>query len=284
MEQLPSQLLPTLTRRRLHSLLGFPRQTKSQEIASLYQALIMRLITQSLALTLTKTALRETTIGQAVNLMSNDVNRFDHSVNFFVYLWFGPLQTLVISYLMWCEIGFAAVIGVATIVLVIPLQVSYALLGNKITSENVRDFCVYGKQIILGCMIFSILRVLCGDRGVEDMHGYFNFNTEICGEVTTATRYVANDMKTTDLICDKSRSLGNECKMEMAKTGALEFNVYAEENSTDSGDTPDKNGLKVTNVMAVWTENLPENTLTDVSLEVRPGGLVAVIGPVGSEK
>ncbi|XP_021941582.1 uncharacterized protein LOC110840679 [Zootermopsis nevadensis] len=109
-------------------------------------------------------------------------------------------------------------------------------------------------------------------------------SAEICGEVTTATRYVANDMKTTDLICDKSRSLGNECKMEMAKTGALEFNVYAEENSTDSGDTPDKNGLKVTNVMAVWTENLPENTLTDVSLEVRPGGLVAVIGPVGSEK
>jgi ATP-binding cassette subfamily C (CFTR/MRP) protein 4 len=74
---------------------------------------------------LSKTALRETTIGQAVNLMSNDVNRFDHSVHFFVYLWFGPLQTLVISYLMWREIGFAAVIGVAAIVLVIPLQGLY---------------------------------------------------------------------------------------------------------------------------------------------------------------
>lgn len=64
-------------------------------------------------------------MGQAVNLMSNDVNRFDYSANFFVYLWVGPLQTLVISYLMWREIGFAAVIGVATIMLVIPLQGVY---------------------------------------------------------------------------------------------------------------------------------------------------------------
>lgn len=64
-------------------------------------------------------------MGQAVNLMSNDVNRFDHSANFFVYLWVGPLQTLVISYLMWREIGFAAIIGVATIMLVVPLQGMY---------------------------------------------------------------------------------------------------------------------------------------------------------------
>ena len=61
-------------------------------------------------------------MGQAVNLMSNDVNRFDHSANFFVYLWFGPLETLIISYLMWREIGFAAVVGVGAIMLVIPLQ------------------------------------------------------------------------------------------------------------------------------------------------------------------
>lgn len=64
-------------------------------------------------------------MGQAVNLMSNDVSRFDYSANFFVYLCVGPLQTLVISYLMWREIGFAAIIGVATIMLVIPLQGVY---------------------------------------------------------------------------------------------------------------------------------------------------------------
>jgi ATP-binding cassette subfamily C (CFTR/MRP) protein 4 len=58
--------------------------------------------------------------------MSNDVNRFDNIAHFFVYLWIGPLQALVISYLMWQEIGYAAVIGVTTIMLVIPLQGAYS--------------------------------------------------------------------------------------------------------------------------------------------------------------
>jgi ABC-type multidrug transport system fused ATPase/permease subunit len=49
-------------------------------------------------------------------------------------------------------------------------------------------------------------------------------------------------------------------------------------------DTTSKNGISIMNVTAKWTEDLPENTLTDVNLEVRPGGLVAVIGPVGSGK
>jgi ABC-type multidrug transport system fused ATPase/permease subunit len=104
-------------------------------------------------------------------------------------------------------------------------------------------------------------------------------------EVAAATRFIAKDMKITDLICDKSKPLGNEYKMEMARTGALEVNTYTGENSsTDTGDTPDKNGIRVTSVTAKWSEDLPENTLNDVSLEVRPGGLMAIIGPVGSGK
>jgi ABC-type transport system involved in cytochrome bd biosynthesis fused ATPase/permease subunit len=103
-------------------------------------------------------------------------------------------------------------------------------------------------------------------------------------EVAAATRFTAKDLKTTDLIFDKSKPLENEYKTEMAKIGAVEVNAYAEENSTGIGDTPDKNGIRVTNVTAKWTDDLPENTLTDVSLEVRPGRLVAVIGPVGSGK
>lgn len=74
------------------------------------------------ALRLSKTALGETTIGQAVNLLSNDVNRFDLAIIFLHYLWIGPLETIIITYFMYQEVGVAAIIGVATLLLFIPLQ------------------------------------------------------------------------------------------------------------------------------------------------------------------
>ena len=45
-----------------------------------------------------------------------------------------------------------------------------------------------------------------------------------------------------------------------------------------------KIGIRVVNVTAKWSEDLNENALTNVNLDVKPGGLVAVIGPVGSGK
>ncbi|XP_046426437.1 probable multidrug resistance-associated protein lethal(2)03659 isoform X1 [Neodiprion fabricii] len=74
------------------------------------------------ALRLSKTALGETTIGQAVNLLSNDVNRFDVAIVFLNYIWIAPLETIIISYFMWAEVGVSAIIGVATLLMFIPLQ------------------------------------------------------------------------------------------------------------------------------------------------------------------
>jgi ABC-type multidrug transport system fused ATPase/permease subunit len=42
--------------------------------------------------------------------------------------------------------------------------------------------------------------------------------------------------------------------------------------------------IKIASITAKWSEDLPKNTLTDVSVDVRLGELVAVVGPVGSGK
>ncbi|KAM8705385.1 hypothetical protein ACLKA7_009792 [Drosophila subpalustris] len=80
------------------------------------------------ALRLSRTALGDTTTGQVVNLISNDVGRLDVSVIHMHYLWLGPVEIGVVTWLMYREIGVSAFFGVAVMLLFIPLQ---AYLGKK---------------------------------------------------------------------------------------------------------------------------------------------------------
>lgn len=57
------------------------------------------------ALRLSRTALGDTTIGQVVNLISNDVGRLDVSVIHMHYLWLGPVEIGVVTWLMWREVN-----------------------------------------------------------------------------------------------------------------------------------------------------------------------------------
>jgi ATP-binding cassette subfamily C (CFTR/MRP) protein 4 len=70
-------------------------------------------------------ALGEASVGHTVNLLSNDVARFDNSFVFLPFLVIGPVETAVIVYLMWVKIGISSVIGVAALLLFIPVQGLY---------------------------------------------------------------------------------------------------------------------------------------------------------------
>ena len=73
-----------------------------------------------------------------VNLLSNDVNRFDQTANFLHFLWIGPLQFILIIYLTWLKIGYSAFVGGALIILNIPIQAFFSKQFSKLRNETAK--------------------------------------------------------------------------------------------------------------------------------------------------
>ncbi|KAM8705279.1 hypothetical protein ACLKA7_009701 [Drosophila subpalustris] len=59
---------------------------------------------------------------RAINILSNDLGRFDVALCFLHDTWKGPMESILIGYLMYREIGLSAVIGVSFMLSFIPLQ------------------------------------------------------------------------------------------------------------------------------------------------------------------
>ncbi|CAH2237489.1 jg12822 [Pararge aegeria aegeria] len=109
------------------------------------------------SLRLSKTALGETTVGQVVNLLSNDVNRFDVAIIFLHYLWIGPLATIIVTYFMWLEISWAAVVGVGFMLAFIPLQ---AYLGKRTSVLRLKTALRTDERVRLMNEILSGIQVI----------------------------------------------------------------------------------------------------------------------------
>uniref|UniRef100_A0A3B4WEE6 Multidrug resistance-associated protein 4-like n=1 Tax=Seriola lalandi dorsalis TaxID=1841481 RepID=A0A3B4WEE6_SERLL len=88
------------------------------------------------ALALSSESMGQTTTGQIVNLLSNDVNRFDEITLNLHYLWVGPLQAMVIVFFLWYEIGPTCLAGVAAVALMLPVQTWFGKLFGIFRSKT----------------------------------------------------------------------------------------------------------------------------------------------------
>ncbi|GAB0087983.1 hypothetical protein DMENIID0001_023560 [Sergentomyia squamirostris] len=85
------------------------------------------------ALRLSRTALGDTAPGKIVNLLSNDVNRFDLVSVLIHMMWASPLVAMIVGYLLWLEVGWAGFVGIVVVFTVVPLQCDAFLYpSNKI--------------------------------------------------------------------------------------------------------------------------------------------------------
>lgn len=64
--------------------------------------------------------------GHLVNLMSNDVSRFDMASEYLNFIWIMPIQGVIIAYVIYRSVGVAMFAGVSAIVIQsVPLQSKY---------------------------------------------------------------------------------------------------------------------------------------------------------------
>lgn len=74
------------------------------------------------SLKLSHAALGKTTLGQLVNLLSNDVSKFDEGFVLAHCAWCAPIQATIATYLLYNEIGLSAFVGISFLLLFIPAQ------------------------------------------------------------------------------------------------------------------------------------------------------------------
>lgn len=80
-------------------------------------------------------------------------------------------------------------------------------------------------------------------------------------------------------------------KIENTPTTDIQMSAINNENISTNNEKYNKNveltsefGIDISNATAKWTSDQPENTLNNINLTVKPGRLVAIIGPVGAGK
>ncbi|XP_061912298.1 ATP-binding cassette sub-family C member 3 isoform X1 [Entelurus aequoreus] len=109
------------------------------------------------ALVITNAAKRSSTVGEVVNLMSVDAQRFMDLTTFLNMLWSAPLQIMLALYFLWQNLGPSVLAGVAVMILLIPFN---AVIAMKTRSYQVEQMQHKDARIKLMNEILNGIKVL----------------------------------------------------------------------------------------------------------------------------
>ncbi|XP_010629028.1 multidrug resistance-associated protein 4 isoform X1 [Fukomys damarensis] len=274
------------------------------------------------ALRLSNVALGKTTTGQIVNLLSNDVNKFDQVTIFLHFLWAGPLQAIAVTALLWMEIGISCLAGMAVLIILLPLQSCIGKLFSSLRGKTaaftdarirtmnevitgIRIIKMYAWEKSFADLISSLRRkeiskVLRSSylRGMN-LASFFVaskiivFVTFSCyvllGHVVTASRvFVAMTLYgavrlTVTLFFPAAIERVSEAIISIQRIkNFLLLDEISQHNLQLPADG--KTIVHVQDFTAFWDKTLEIPTLRGLSFTVRPGELLAVVGPVGAGK
>lgn len=124
-------------------------------------------------LSFSKFTLNEGTAGQAINLMSNDVSRFDWLMCFTDDVWKAPIASAVAAYFIFTQVGYSGLVGMAIIIMFMPLHGNNNNnnINNNYIIKNVIPFKAWLGKKSANIRLETALRT---DTRVETMYSIIN--------------------------------------------------------------------------------------------------------------
>ncbi|XP_072300703.1 ATP-binding cassette sub-family C member 4-like isoform X3 [Eucyclogobius newberryi] len=276
------------------------------------------------ALCLNSTALAKTTTGQIVNLLSNDVNKFDEVTLYLHFLWIGPLQALAVILLLLYAIGPSCLAGMLIFVILMPVQTMFGRLFSRFRAETailtddrirtmnevisgIRVIKMYGWEKPFAKLVddvrrMEISRIMKSSylRGLN-MASFFVaskiiiFGT-VCVYVLTGNRLSASRVFMAVALYGAVRltiTLFFPCAVEKVSESLVSirriqgFLLLDEVCPPSPSVTVSQKGdcmVKVQDLTCCWDQLLETPTLNNMTFTVTSEQLLAVIGPVGAGK
>nr|AAI50823.1 ATP-binding cassette, sub-family C (CFTR/MRP), member 4 [Mus musculus] len=274
------------------------------------------------ALRLSNSAMGKTTTGQIVNLLSNDVNKFDQVTIFLHFLWAGPLQAIAVTVLLWVEIGISCLAGLAVLVILLPLQSCIGKLFSSLRSKTaaftdarirtmnevitgMRIIKMYAWEKSFADLIANLrkkeISKILGSSYLRGMNmaSFFIANKVILfvtftsyvllgNEITASHVFVAMTLYgavrlTVTLFFPSAIERGSEAIVSIRR---IKNFLLLDELPQRKAHVPSdgKAIVHVQDFTAFWDKALDSPTLQGLSFIARPGELLAVVGPVGAGK
>ncbi|XP_014222079.1 multidrug resistance-associated protein 1 isoform X4 [Trichogramma pretiosum] len=109
------------------------------------------------ALKMSNSARKESTVGEIVNLMSVDAQRFMDVTAYINMIWSAPLQIVLALYFLWNSLGPSVLSGLAVMIILIPVN---ALLAGKVRNLQIKQMKNKDERVKLMNEVLNGIKVL----------------------------------------------------------------------------------------------------------------------------
>ncbi|KAG7197439.1 hypothetical protein KM043_013293 [Ampulex compressa] len=276
------------------------------------------------ALRISNSARKESTLGEIVNLMSVDAQRFMDLTAYINMIWSAPLQIALALYFLWEILGPAVLAGLAVMIILIPIN---ALIANKVKTLQIRQMKNKDERVKLMNEVLNgikVLKLYAWEPSFEEQilkirnkeikvlkeAAYLNAGTSfiwscapfLVSLVSFATYVLIGEENVLDsTTAFVSLSLFNILRFPLsmlpmmignivqAYVSVKRINKFMNTEELDPNnvqhDLSELHALLIENGNFTWDmENADRPVLRNINFQIEPGQLIAIVGTVGSGK